>query len=251
MGANGLRSRTDAHRSTYGDRHRARRFAHAWRRREEIERVPVAVCARVADAEVQVRGLARRTAGSADGSDSVAWAKGLARTHRDRREVQVRRVEAAVGAAHRHRQTRGADEAREPDAPSNRGRHRRPNRRANVHPTMLTCRIPPAGIGEVSEDVTTYRPPPRVCHRRSRGPRPERRRRYDHCSHRVSRQTDEMLPEYDTPGGGTDRWVYTHTATVDRRAYAVGPPSPRCLDRARTLAASAPLVTRSAPNRGD
>jgi hypothetical protein len=278
MCADGLWRRTHAHRSTDRDRHRARCLPHARRGRQEVERIAVAARTRVANAEVEVRGGGRGAAGRADSADPLARADRLARAHRHRREVQVRRVEPPVGAAHRHRQSRGADKAREPDASADRSRHRRPNRRADVDPAVLAVRVRPTGIGEGSEDATTYRPPPRVCHRRSRGPRPERRghasRHQDPPPHgplrtlgafrrhirrdpptirrlsmlgRLRRHCRRNLPS--GVGGG---WRPSgHAGTVDRRRQAVGPPSPRCFDHARTPRSCARPVTQSVPNRGD
>jgi hypothetical protein len=202
---NRLRRGPDANRAAHRDRHRARRFAHPWQGRQEVEWIAIAARAGVADAKVEVRRSGRALASRADGANPLARRERLASPYRGCRQMQVRRVEPSVCRSHRHRQARRPGEAGKADAAGDRSRHRRPGRRRDVDPTVLAVRIRPADIGEVSEDIATYRPPPRVRHRRRRGQRPERcgrddRRRRDptgHCPNEVSRITADIGPQFD------------------------------------------------------
>jgi hypothetical protein len=68
-------------------------------RREEGERIAICVPAPgIAHAEVEMRSGGRPSPGAA-GSDALAGFDRLALADRDRREMQVRRVEATVGRA--------------------------------------------------------------------------------------------------------------------------------------------------------
>ena len=131
-------------------------------RRQQRERVDVGVAASCfAHAEVEVRRCGRALARGSDRAEALASRYVCSGADRDRREVEVRGVEAVAGP-HAHRQTGRAGDASEADLPAGRRHHRRSDSRPDVDAPVLTRGI---RIGSV---------PVRRDHLAANGPDPGR-----------------------------------------------------------------------------
>ena len=226
--ADGLGRRPDAHRAADGDRHGPWRLAHGRR---------AAAGSRAGRGSGACRRRGRRSGGGAPRSSGgrwcptapirspgpTTWPARTAAVDRCRYEMSNRPSAVRTETVSAGR----ADKAREADTAGDSRRHRRPDRRGDVDPAVLACRIRPARIGEASEDIAAHRPPPRL--RRQPEPRPTPSDARDAPSPAAA-DGCRVAP-------GLRSIVSDDAATVDRRRSAVGPPSLRCFARARAVVA--------------
>jgi hypothetical protein len=94
-----------------------------------------------ADAEVQVGAHRRPAAGRADGPEALSLAKPLAALDADRREVEVRRVEAAIRRPQGDGEPGRSGDPREPDFPRRRRDDRLAKPRRDIDAAVLSGRI--------------------------------------------------------------------------------------------------------------
>jgi hypothetical protein len=158
------------------------------RGRQQRERVHVRVpAARLAHAEMEVRGCRRALAGRSDRAQALASGYMRASTHRDRRKVQIGSV-VAVAGPHAHRQPRRAGRASEPHLPARGGDHRRSDRRRYVDAAVLSARVRVGPVPVLGDHLAPDRPEPgRVSGSgESRGKREEGGQDEKESAHRAS-----------------------------------------------------------------
>ena len=130
-------------------------------RRQEVHWIPVRVArAGVAHAEVKVGLRSGAPARRADGPERVAGRDAVAGAHADRRQVQVRGVEAAVRGANRDGQARRPGEPSERDRAADRGDHRRTRRSRDVDPPVLSARVRIGSVPVRRNHLARYGPAP-------------------------------------------------------------------------------------------
>jgi hypothetical protein len=109
---------------------------------------------------MEVRSGRRAAPGRTDGAQTLTGFDRLTTPDRDRRQVQVGRVEAAVAGTNRHDQSRDADPTRVPDPAIGGGDDRRAGRRGDIDASVLAGGVGVSDVPVSRDDGATHRPVP-------------------------------------------------------------------------------------------